>query len=456
MNTHHGWRRFWARLPVLSAVLVLALFAGALPARAIEIEKVVSPGGITAWLVQDHQNPIVNLRFAFRGGSTADPVGKEGLADFVSGMLDEGAGDLDSQAYQRRLEKESIALSFSSSLESFGGSLRTLVRARDEAVELLRLALSAPRFDAQPLSRVRNQILVGLRQAAENPDHVANETMSRKFFPNHPYGRPSGGTPESIASITRDDMIGFVKNRFAKDNLYLGVVGDITPAALGQLLDKVFGHLPDKSVPVVTADVLPVTSGETFVIRKPVTQSAILFGHAGPMRHDPDYYAAYLLNYVLGGGSFNSRLWVEVREKRGLAYSVGTFLHPLDHAGLLLGSAGTDNARVSETLQLVRTEWQRVARDGITAKELDDAKRYVTGSYALQFTSSGRIAGTLVGLQLEGLGSDYIDKRNGYFAAVTLADVNRVAEKVLQLSNLTFIVVGQPEGVTELKATAPR
>jgi zinc protease len=280
--------------------------------------------------------------------------------------------------------------------------------------------------------------------------------MSRKFFPNHPYGRPSGGTPETIKTIGRDDMLGFVKTRLAKGNLYLGVVGDITPAALGQLLDKAFGHLPAKSVAVTVADVSPITSGETIVVRKPVSQSAILFGHEGILRHDPDFYSAFVINYVLGGGAFNSRLWIEVREKRGLAYSVGTSLQALDHGSLLMGSAGTDNARVAETLKLVRAEWQQVARDGISAKELDDAKRYLTGSYALRFTSSGRIARMLVGLQLQRFGPDYIDKRNGYINAVTLADAKRVAARLLQPSKLTFVVVGQPEGVTELEAPVPR
>lgn len=434
---------------VAAVLLCLGAALAAAPSRALDIHKMVTPGGLTVWMVEDHTNPIINLNFAFRGGSAQDPLGKEGLADMTAGLLDEGAGDLDAQAFHGRLEDGSFSIGFGAGLESTGGSLRTLRRNRDEAFDLLRLALAEPRFDEEPVARVRNQMLVGLQQGEEDPGTIANRRFSKMFFPDHPYGRPGNGTRESVQAITRDDMVRLVKEGFGRDNLVIGVVGDTTADEIGSLLDRTFGGLPEKADIRPVAEVKPQASGETIVVRKRVPQSTIVFGQEGLLRDDPDFYAGLVFNYVLGGGSFRSRLWAEVREKRGLAYSINTGLYPMDHAALLMGGAGTDNARVGDTVRLVREEWGRSAAQGITQEELDDAKLYITGSYPLQFSSSGRISSTLVSLQLDRREIDYVIKRNSYVEAVTLEQVNRLAKRLLKPEALTFVVVGEPQGLNE-------
>ena len=438
------------RLLGAAAFLLVGVFA-LVPARAIEIQRVVSPGGVEAWLVEDHTNPIIAVRFAFDGGAALDPEGREGLAEMVSSLLDEGAGDLDSQAFQRRLEDLAVRLRFDAGRDTFGGHLRTLTRNRDAAFDLLRLALTAPRFDDEPVARIRNQILAGLRRELEDPDTIASRTLSRALFPDHPYGRPVGGTPESIAAITTGGLKRFVEQRLARANLVIGVVGDITPEVLARLLDSTFGGLPERAAAGRVADTKPAASNETIVVTKPVPQSAIVFGQEGIKRDDPDFYAAYVMNYVLGGGGFTSRLYDQVREKRGLAYSVYSSLYPLDHAALIVGGAGTANARVAETLSVVREEWRRLAAGGLTEKELADAKTYLTGSFPLRFTSSGRIASMLVGMQRDNLGIDYLERRNSYIEAVTLNDVNRVARRILDADRLIVVVVGEPDGVTSVR-----
>lgn len=427
--------------------ITVFVLMGPRPALAVDVQRVASKSGIVALLVEDHANPIINMRIAFRGGSALDPDGMEGLAEMVSGLLDEGAGELDSQAFQQRLEDLATSISFSASRETFGGSLSTLTKNRDETFSLLKLALTQPRFDPEPVSRIRSQILAGLRQESEDPDAIAGKTLFKTLFDGHPYSRLRGGTEDSINAITADAMRMFVADRLARDNLVIGVVGDITAIELMVLLDDTFGGLPNHATSWALPEASVPETGQQVVIQKNVPQSSILFAQEGMKRDHPDFYAAYVMNYVLGGGGFSSRLYEEVREKRGLAYSVYSYLSPYDHAGLILGGAGTANERVSETLKVLRDEWRRLAEAGISESELADAKTYLTGSYPLRFTASGRIANMLVGIQLDNLGLDYFDKRNSYIDAITLNDVNRVSKQWLDVDSLTIVIVGEPENL---------
>jgi zinc protease len=317
-----------------------------------------------------------------------------------------------------------------------------------DAFDLLRLALTQPRFDDEPVALIRSQILTMIRSSSENPGAIASRTLRHALFPDHPYGRPVEGTEDSVKAITTADLKVFVAERLGRDNLVIGVVGDMTPDQLATLLDRVFGDLPGQAAPWRLPEVTPITPGRTIVVKKAVPQSVILFAQAGIKRADKDFYPAYVMNYILGGGGFTSRLYNEVREKRGLAYSVYTALYPMAAAALLQGGAGTANARVSETLNVVRAEWRRLATDGVDKAELDDTKTYLTGSFPLRFSSSGRIAAILVAMQLDTLGIDYLKHRNSYVEAVTLEAVNRVARQLLDSDGLTTVIVGEPEGVS--------
>ncbi len=433
-----------------AGLLTLSVAVGALsPAPAAEaaakVERVVSPGGIEAYLLSEPSIPFLSLSLHFRGGAALDPTGKEGLAYMVSGLLDEGAGDLDSQAYHTELEDLAVRLSFDSGRDEFTGQLKTLTAHRARAFELLRLALTAPRFDAEPVERIRNQIQANLRRREEDPDYLASRTWFETAFPGHPYGHPSQGTIASVAAITPADLSAFVAARLARDNLVIGVAGDITAAELAPLLDQTFGGLPAKSVPYELAPALPASG--TVVVRKDVPQSQVLFGEAGLARDDPDFYAAYVANHLLGGGGFTSRLTEAVREKRGLAYSISSYLYPMDFAPLWLGGLGTANAAVGEALQLVRAQIAEMAAGEVTQAALDDAKTYLTGSFPLRLTSNDAIAGMLVGMQVDHLGIDYLERRNGYIEAVTLKDVQRVAARLYHPDQLLVVVVGQPQGI---------
>ena len=433
-------------------VLLVALATIARVADAMDVQAVTSPGGIQAWLVEDHSMPLIAVAIGFHGASSLDPKGKEGLAEMVSGLLDEGAGDIDSQTFQRRLNDLAIDFGFDAGIDDFTGSMRTLSDRRDQAFDLLRLSLTSPRFDPEPVERIRGQLLARLADESSDPDSIANRVWWHASFAEHPYGRQTSGTQTGLKAITADDLRGFVKTRFARDNMVVGVVGDITAKDLQPLLDRTFGALPAKATTTEVGEAAPASAGAVIVVDLHVPQSVVLFGEGGVKRHDPDFYPAYLMNHILGGGGFSSRLTQEVREKRGLAYSIDTDLVALDHVGLVQGMVGTKNASVAEAISLIKQEWRRMRDEGPTEQELADAKLYLTGSYALRFSSTASIARSLVGVQLDGFPPDYFNKRNGYIEAVTLDDVKRVAKQLLDPDKLTFVIVGRPEGVT---ATQP-
>lgn len=434
-------------IPALATLALAAALWAAAPARATEIQALTSPGGVAAWLVSEPSIPMISLELAFRGGSALDPEGKEGLAHMVSGLLDEGAGEMDGLTFQRRLEELAIGLSFSASFDTFRVTLKTLSKNRDEAFRLLGLALARPRFEETAVERIRQQIRTGLIRSLEDPDTIANRRWFAEAFPDHPYGRPSGGTLESIGAITGDDLGAFAAGRLARDNMVVGAVGDIDGAELGRLLDLALSGLPAASKPYRIAEIRPAAGDGVIVVKKDIPQSVVVFGRAGIKRDDPDYYAAYVMNYVLGGGGFSSRLTEEVREKRGLAYSVYSYLYPLDHAGLMLGGVATANARVAESVRIIRAELERLRRDGITERELADAKTYLNGSFPLRLSSNRRIANILVAIQLEDLGIDYLERRADLINAVSLLDVARVTARLIEPRDLIVVVVGDPVGL---------
>ena len=403
----------------------------------------VSPRGITAWLVEDDSIPLISMSYAFEGGAAQDPAGKPGVANMLSGLLDEGAGDLDSQAFQARLDDLSIDMSFDAGRDIFDGSLRTLSANRDEAARLLKLALTEPRFDSEPVERVRAQIMTSIKRGERSPNRLAAEAMRKATFPDHPYGRPVEGTPDSVAAITVDDLKAFRQKTFARNNLKVAIVGAIDAKTAAAMLDEIFGDLPVKSNLVGVPDVTAKAAGRIDVAL-PVPQAVIQISAPGITRSDPDLIPAVVATYILGGGS-DSRLYRTVREERGLAYSVGLGLDPMEHSGVVIGGTQTRSDQAEAVITLIRQEIARFAKDGPTAEELAAAKNYLIGSYPLRFVTSGGIADQLLGLQIDGKGIDYVDRRNGLIAAVTIDDVRRVARRLFAGDELTVVRVGPPQ-----------
>ncbi len=425
----------------------LIAFVIALPAWAeIEIQEVTSPGGITAWLVEDHSIPFAALELRFRGGTSLDEPGKRGSVYLMSGLIEEGAGDMDARTYARELESLAASFTYNAGDDTVSISARFLTENRDEVIDLLRTTLLEPRFDEDAVERVKAQILSGLRSDLTDPNDIAGRSFAAMAYGDHPYGSEGKGTLETVAALTRDDVATAYDSVFAKDRLYVGAVGDITAEDLGVLLDTLLLDLPETGKPIPERAEVQIEGGVS-VVEFDTPQSVALFSQKGIDRDDPDFFAAFVLNHILGGGGFESRLMQEVREKRGLTYGVYSYLAPKDLASVYLGSVSSSNDRIAEAVEVIRDEWARAASEGVTQKELDDAKTYLTGAYPLRFDGNGRIAGIMVGMQMQGLPIDYIATRNDKVNAVTLDEINRVASELLDPEGLHFTIVGKPEGV---------
>ena len=442
------WRALSLRIATLSA-LAVALVA---PANAAtEVERVVSPLGIEAWLVHSPTAPLIAIDFAFRGGSSQDPADKAGVAALVAGLIDEGASNLDARAFHEQLESSAISLSFTATRDQFNGSLRTLLDQQDKAFELTNLSLTAPRFDPEAVERIGANLLSDLRRANTNPNQIASRNWWATAFRGHPYEWPVNGTLESVTTVTPADLKNYVRRVFARDNLKIGIVGNVDAATAGAIVDRIFGSLPAKADLAPVASANPQGLGRKITVDLDVPQSVVMIGGEGIALKDPDFMPAYIVNEILGGGSFASRLYREVREVRGLAYSVYSALIPLNHAALFMSGTATRGDRAGQTLEVVEHEIHRLAETGPTVEELTRAKSYLKGSYALRFDTSSKIASQLVQIQMDDLGIDYIKRRNSLVEAVTLADVKRVAKRLLD-GGLLVTVVGRPPVTTATSA----
>jgi zinc protease len=440
------WRRRGANCARHAAAAALLLSLSAAPALATDIQRIVSPGGIQAWLVRETSVPLITVEFAFTGGAAQDAPGKAGTAYLMASLLDEGAGSFDANAFADRLDRKAVELRFRAGRDHIRGTLRTLAENRDEAFDDLRLALNEPRFDPADVELNRAQILSGLRREQKSPTDLAALRWWETAFAGQAYGRPIGGTLVSVPAITIDDLRAYQHRVLARDNLTVAIVGDIDVDTAKAMLDRVFGALPAKAQLTSVEHAVPQGLGRRVDVDLDVPQTVIDFGGGGIARSDPDFYAAYIDNDILGGGSFSSRLYHEVRQKRGLVYSVYDSLFWYDDTAVFFGSTATQADSANETVALVKQEISRMAENGPTADELAKTKAYLNSTFVLNLDTSAKVASMLVQLQLDHLGIDYIDKRQAMISAVTLDDAKRVAKRLFG-GGLLITVVGRPAGL---------
>jgi zinc protease len=444
------------RVALLAATcFALTALASSPSHAATKIQHLISPGGIEAWFVQDATVPLVAMEYSFGGGATQDPADKSGVGNMVANLLDEGSGDLDSNTFHERLDRRAIELSFTSTRDYFRGSLRMLKDNTDEAFDLLRMSLTSPHFESSDVERVRAQILSGLRRDTSNPSALASRKFLEIAFGDHPYGRQANGTLESVPKIDIADMKDYVRRVLAKDTLRIAVVGDVDPATLGKLLDRTFGALPAKASLTPVPDVEAAKPPQRAFIPLDVPQTVVTFGGPGIKRNDPNFMAGYVVNHILGGGTLSSRLYHEVREKRGLAYSVYQSLLWMDHSAIFIGNTGTRADRAGETVDAINEEIRRMAENGPTQQELDEAKSYLKGSQMLALDTSSKLASALLQYQLDKLPIDYIEKRNAIVDAVTLDDAKKAAKRLWGQGLLTVIVGRAPQAAAQPVTAVP-
>ena len=416
------------------------------PAAAVDIQEVTSPGGIKAWLVEERSIPFSALEIRFRGGGSQDRPGKRGAVNLMTALLEEGAGDLDAQGFAAARDALAASYGFDVHRDALSVSARFLTENRDEAVSLLQSALTVPRFDQDALDRVRDQVLAVIRADDTDPDAVASRRFNALAFGDHPYATSIDGTVESVSALTRDDIVTAYKDVMARDRIFVGAAGDISAEELGLLLDTLLGGLPAVGAPMPN-DAEVLLAGGVTLVPFDTPQSVAVFGHVGIPRDDPEFFPAFVANHVFGASGRQSRLGMEVREKRGLTYGIGAYLASFDLAQLVVGQVASANERIAETIEVTQEEWAKMAAEGVTEEELEEAKAYLTGAYPLRFDSNASIARIMVGMQMDDLGLDYVKTRNGKVNAVTAEDVRRVARRLYRPQDLHFVVVGQPEGL---------
>jgi zinc protease len=421
-------------------------------AQVLDIKEIATTSGITAWLVEDHSLPIISLQFSFKGaGAARDGKDKQGLARLLSNTMDEGAGDLTSQEFQKALSDHSITLRFNSGRDNFGGQLKTLSRYQDKAFKLLKLALNSPRFDAEPVERMRQANLSRIKQSMGDPEWINARIFNDVAFAGHPYALNSGGTLTSLKNITAQDLKNHHQTWLTRDNLRIGVTGDITEDKLKDILNDIFGELPKSSPKNDNQNFTLQNTGKTFVYNKDIPQTIITSALPSIKINDPDYYILRVMNYIYGGGGFGSRLMEEAREKRGLTYGIYSGPMNQDNINIINISTSTKNESTNEMLSIISEEMKTMSNTLVSEDELNSAKSYMTGSMPLSLTSTDKVSGILLNMQLNDRQIDYLDHYKSHINAVTREDIQRVAKNLLTPNKLLTVMVGQPENLDNIE-----
>lgn len=415
-------------------------------AAILNIQTVKSPKGIEAWLVEDKTIPVISLRFMFKGaGALNDPEDRQGLSQILSNTLDEGAGEYDSKAFQALLNDNSIGLSFSSSRDDFGGSLKTLTKYQDTAFHLLSLALTKPRFDKESVDRMIDSNLVRIRSNMTDPEWMNARLTNEILYHGHPYAMNSGGTLSSLPKIIPDDLRTKYSSQFARDNLVVAVAGNISPKDLEKILDKVFGDLPEKANLLKADTFIQTNEASITLYKQDIPQTVISMALEGIRHDDPSYHAAEVMDFVLGSSGFGSRLTEEVREKRGLTYGIYSSLSEMQHSSLLSIGTSTKNASVKDVISITKKVMNQMTENPISEKELKDAKAYLIGAIPLNLTSSDKISGIMIGLMADDLPPNYLDERAEEIRNVTASDVLAISKRLLASDKMKITLVGNPE-----------
>ena len=429
---------------IVAALVLVGGMSLRTPASATAVREVTSPGGITAWLVEEHGAPLVALRFAFAAGTTAEPDDRLGLSTVLAEMLVAGAGELEGAAFKQRAARLGVRVGFSAGRDVFFGRMDVLTKHLPAATELLAAALQHPRFERTALEQVRARLISDLDEAANEPRALAHTSWYATAFAGQPYGRPAEGTPATLRSIAREDLVSFHRQVVTRRDLAIVAVGDIDADALGRLLDHAFGPLPDG---LTVRDDMParmVSVGSTMIVPRELPGATALFGLPALGPDNPDHTALIVLNHILGSGQLDARLNEEVRVRRGLAYGISTTLLSDRYAAFMLGEVAAANENIATALAATRAVLRSLAENGPTAEEVATAKAYLIGSFVLSLDASAKIADALLSFRLDGRPPNYVETRMHALEAVTLEDVWRVARQLLRPERLVVTVVGRP------------
>jgi zinc protease len=421
------------------------------------IEHWQAPNGARVLFVEDHNLPMLDVAVVFAAGSGFDTAAKSGLAGLTHGMLDLGAEGLSEDDIARTMADIGAQLGGHFDADRAGLTVRTLSSEaeRQQALDVLARMLQRPLFPEAVLAREKNRLIAGLKEAETKPEHLADKAFSKSVFGTHPYGLPSSGEVASVETIQRADLEAFYRAHYTAPRAVVAIMGDVTRAQAEAIAQQLTAQLPQSStvepVPPVTLQIQPSEQR----IMHPATQSHILLGGPGMSRTDPDYFALYVGNYTLGGGGFVSRLMYEVREKRGLAYSVYSYFIPLQQPGVFQIGLQTKKEQADDALQLVRAALREFIEKGPTAKELVAAKQNIIGGFPLRIDSNRKILDYLTVIGFYNLPLTYLDDFVGKIDKVTAVQIRDAFRRHVNPDALATVIVGAPEAKVQISNGAP-
>jgi zinc protease len=451
------WRARSGVAVVLCAALWLIVVT-APPAQAAAIKPVrwVTKSGMVVLFIENHSLPTVHLQLLIKAGGTLDPKGREGTADLVASLLDEGTTSRTSQQIAEAVDFIGASLSAGAGPESSSISLSVLKKDLPTGMELFRDELLHPTFPEEELIRVRQRIIGSLIAEADEPEIVARKAWQELIYGPNPYHHPTEGYRDSLPSITRQELVEFHHRYYQPRLAIVAVVGDLTRKETEKLLSQFLGSWKnsDRERPPTNPVPNPMPP-ETKLIDKELTQATIVMGHLGISRDNPDFYAVSVMNYILGGGGFSSRLMKQIRDNEGLVYGISSGFHAMKQGGSFAVAMQTKNATANQAIEETRAVITRFQADGATQQELDEAKDFLIGSFPLRMDTSAKMVGLLTSLEFYDLGLGYLNDYPKKIAAVTLADVKRVATRYIHPDKMTMVVVAKQSAAKIAQPGAP-
>lgn len=441
--------RLW-KILFISLIINLTFLIGQSFSFALDVKRHVLPNGLTVLHVERHNLPIVTVTFLIKAGPFYEPAQKAGLANLTAELLTEGTKKRKAKDISEEIEFIGASLDSSAGSDFSTINLSVLKKDIDTGFEIFSDILLNPTFPEEEIKRKKDIIIGSLRQSEENPSFVVDKVFRKEVYGDHPYGRLITGTEETINSINREDIVKFHHDYYRPNNAILSIVGDVTSEELQNLIDKYLAKWEKSSIPA-EPKVSEVAKGKKVIqIDKDLTQANIIIGHRGIKREDPDYYAVTVMNYILGGGGFSSRLMQTVRDEMGLAYDIHSFFDSRKKGGLFSINVQTKNETANTVIEEILKELKRIKTESVSDQELDDAKAYLTGSFTRRFDTNKKIADMLVAIEYFNLGLDYLEKYPEYIKSVTKDDIIRVAKKYLDTDNY-ILVVAAKQSIAKIK-----
>lgn len=399
--------------------------------------------GVDVYFVESHELPMVDIQVIFDAGSSRDAE-VYGLALLTNSLLTEGAAGLDADIISARFEEQGAQFSADAGYDSASLSLRSLSRSQNlmPAVENLVKVISAPDFPESAIERQRNRMLVGIKYKQQSPASLARDAFYKELYADHPYAHPKEGTEQTLAQISKKDIKAFYQRYYVAANAMLVMVGDLERNQAETLANDLMQNL-DKGEPAKPlAEVTSLAHANTIEIHHPSTQTHILLGQPGVKRGDPDYFPLYVGNHVLGGGGMVSRLFEEVRETRGLSYSVQSYFNPMKEAGPFIAGLQTQTGQADEARAVLMTELEKFIQHGPTETELDASKKNITGSFPLKLNSNSKIAAYVAMIGFYGLPLDYLHTFNEKVENVTVEQIKLAFKEKLDPKRMITVMVG--------------